>query len=238
MPYCTNCFEEVDGPFLCPKCGKYLLSPETVFVYEMMKKGDVEGLIEGLKHKDISIQGAAAAGLGELKDDRAVEPLIQALESARAPPFRWKIVKALGKIGDARAVEPLTKLCEKGDFSHILKAAAEALGKIGDRRATHTLSTLEMRQRAALRGKEIRESAITALGKTGGPEAVDKLIRILGDKSEDEGTRYLAAMALGETGDERAYDALILAQSDPSRLVRSGAELACGKLLRDLEKKS
>ena len=234
--FCEKCLEEVRGPFICSKCGTYLLPFKTRFVYEMMKERDVEGLLKALKHEDWEVRWAAAIALGELQDERGVEPLIHALKNVGPPPLRWEIVKALGKIGDARAVEPLTKLCERGDFSHILKAAVKALGKIGDSRATHPLSTLEMKQRAALLGEEVRESTILALGKTGGPEAVDKLIRILQDKNEDEGTRYQAAMALGETGDERAYNALIRAQSDPSRLVRSGAELACGKLLRDIDK--
>jgi HEAT repeat protein len=91
----------------------------------LKEKRDVEGLIKALKDasiasKDVGMSADAAAlsalnmcedaasVLGEIKDERAVEPLIEAL-SHKAPGIIIVAAKALGEIGDKRAIEPLTR---------------------------------------------------------------------------------------------------------------------------------
>ena len=46
----------------------------------MIINNDVKGLIKLLKHRDKRIRANAAMALGQMKDDRAVEPLIKAFE--------------------------------------------------------------------------------------------------------------------------------------------------------------
>ncbi|CAJ36248.1 HEAT repeat domain-containing protein [Methanocella arvoryzae] len=68
------------------------------------KRGDIDGLIKALRVPWLSTKAARA--LGEIGDERAIEPLIQAL-SCRSAETREAVVDALGNIGDQRAVEKL-----------------------------------------------------------------------------------------------------------------------------------
>lgn len=80
-------------------------------------------------HEDLITRGRAALMLGNLRDTRAVEPLIQALD---APGFKTPIyaAEALGKIGDIRAIEPLLNVLSTPNET-LRKAAADALKRLG-----------------------------------------------------------------------------------------------------------
>ncbi|MFN3699646.1 MAG: HEAT repeat domain-containing protein, partial [Dictyoglomus sp.] len=77
---------------------------------------------------DEDVRGAAAKALGEIKDKRAVEPLISALKDEDWY-VREAAAYALGEIGDSRAVEPLISALKDKDeiFQFVAK---EALKKI------------------------------------------------------------------------------------------------------------
>jgi HEAT repeat protein len=80
-------------------------------------------------HEDLIARGRAAMMLGKLRDMRAVQPLIQALD---APGFTTPVyaAEALGKIGDSRAIQPLLSVLNSGNDT-LHEAAAEALRKLG-----------------------------------------------------------------------------------------------------------
>src|SRR5262245_31510509 len=80
-------------------------------------------------HEDLIARGKAALMLGKLRDMRAVDSLIQALD---APGFQTPVyaAEALGKIGDRRAIEPLLAAMHSGNDT-FRKAAIEALKKLG-----------------------------------------------------------------------------------------------------------
>ena|SRR5689334_20522282 len=80
-------------------------------------------------HEDLIARGRAALMLGKLRDMRAVEPLIQALD---APGFKTPVyaAEALGKIGDPRAIRPLLSVMQSGNDT-LHEAAAEALKRLG-----------------------------------------------------------------------------------------------------------
>jgi HEAT repeat protein len=80
-------------------------------------------------HEDLITRGRAAMMLGKLRDVRAVEPLIRALD---APGFTTPVyaAEALGKIGDRRAIGPLLSALSVGNET-LTKAALEALHKLG-----------------------------------------------------------------------------------------------------------
>ena len=78
---------------------------------------------------------------------------------------------------------------------------------------------------------------MVTLGKIGGSEAVERLIRILEDEYDDEKLRYEAALALAETGDESAFDVLIRARRNKTRYTRSGAAFALGRWRQRSERK-
>jgi HEAT repeat protein len=81
-------------------------------------------------HEDLITRGRAALMLGKLKDERAVDTLIQALE---APGFLTPVhaAEALGKIGDRRAVEPLISVAMNSHNESLRKAAETALESLG-----------------------------------------------------------------------------------------------------------
>jgi HEAT repeat protein len=80
-------------------------------------------------HEDLIARGRAALMLGKLRDLRAVEPLIRALD---APGFKTPVyaAEALGKLGDPRAIQPLLNVLNSGNDT-LHDAAAEALKRLG-----------------------------------------------------------------------------------------------------------
>src|SRR5690554_3108981 len=105
-------------------------------------RDQVKHLIRQLKSSDPDIREDAANRLGELRDRRAVLPLMQGLKD-REHRVQIAAAEALGQIGDARAEEALIH-CLKGEtygfirhegaphiYEEIMESAAVALGKIG-----------------------------------------------------------------------------------------------------------
>ena len=81
--------------------------------------------------------GKRAQALGRIKDESAVEPLIEFLTQEDSD-LRLNAAMALGKIGDRRAVVRLIILL--GDENWYVRwHAAEALGNIRDERAVDPL---------------------------------------------------------------------------------------------------
>jgi len=70
---------------------------------------------------DWKVRRAAAGALGELGDQRTVNPLVKALGDCDVI-VRSIAAEALGKLGDARAVEPLIKAL--GDRDVTVSSAA------------------------------------------------------------------------------------------------------------------
>ena len=103
---------------------------------------------------------ATAEALGNIGDERAVEPLIKALGDEDSYT-RQLTAMALGKIGDARAVEPLIKALKDED-SDVREYAAWALGEIGNKRAINPLINALVLAKSR---KGVRLEAARAIGK-------------------------------------------------------------------------
>jgi HEAT repeat protein len=80
----------------------------------------------------------AARALGQIRDRRAVDPLIKALDDEDGL-IAGDVATALGKIGDTRAVMPLIKLLAGDPEKQRAVAAAHALGNFNDPRAIRPL---------------------------------------------------------------------------------------------------
>jgi HEAT repeat protein len=78
----------------------------------------------------------AAHILGEIRDPRAVWPLISALQISE---MLVPSIQALGKIGDARAVKPLLDVLNTSFSEIVQQSTALALGMIGDPQALEPL---------------------------------------------------------------------------------------------------
>jgi HEAT repeat protein/predicted RNA-binding Zn-ribbon protein involved in translation (DUF1610 family) len=183
-------------------------------------KRNVTALVRALNYRDRfgSVRYAAREALVELRDSRAVEPLIKALEN-KNDEMRNAAAEVLGELGDPRAVEPLIKVLEKGAYYTV----AKALGQLGDSRAFEPLvKALEYN------GLDINNATLLALGELGDPRAFEPLVKTL-----EEGTHYEyrgnAAEALGELGDPRAVEPLIKALGDDDVVCFAAAD-ALGKL--------
>jgi hypothetical protein len=59
-------------------------------VKKLKEKRNIQGLILALKNKDPKVQYDAAEALGDLRDNRAVEPLTAALKNDEFSGVRWK----------------------------------------------------------------------------------------------------------------------------------------------------
>ncbi len=185
--------------------------PEQVVLEEEKVKDEIDIQIDLLKDTDWVVRREAAITLGEMGDERCVEPLCHALRDGD-----WQVrevaIDALGQIGSP-AVELLVKLLRDWD---VRKYAITALGKIRDERV---LDPLMMQ----LRNEEFKDDATNALVELGEP-ALPRLIKALQDK--DELVRKQAVLALGRIKHAEAIDPLIAMLSNNDWFIRLTAAAA------------
>jgi HEAT repeat protein len=149
-----------------------LLGPD---VKKLKRRWDVANLARLLDHKDPQVQYEAAEALGNLGDERAIDPLIAALKRDEFSGVRWKAAIALGEIGNPDAIVPLISLLADDD-RYVRSRAAHALSMIGEP-AVPPLITALKRSDAG-----IRWGSALALGKIKNPLAVEPLILLLADE--------------------------------------------------------
>jgi HEAT repeat protein len=177
--------------------------------------------------------------LGELKDPRAVDNLINLLidndrlkknihwssEDFRDPDnLRSSITWALGKIGD-KAVDPLINLLEKTTNNDLRRSISRTLGYMGNPKAIDPLIVhLEKTTNNDLR-KKISE----ALGDIG-EKAVDPIINLLQRTDKNILKKYISEV-LGNMKDPRAIDPLMdLLQETKDNSLRKSISEALGKI--------
>lgn len=156
-----------------------------------------------------------AQALGGIGDSRAVEPLIQELDTANFFVTQ-AAAKALGNIGDSRAIAPLIDVFRmRWDDTEAIttwQTAAFALAAFGRPALLPLLSALDDED------ENVRLWSTEALGKLVDPDAIDPLIHMLQDKRPI--VRAHAVVALGNIGDSRAMDALTSLLQDEDGYVR------------------
>lgn len=218
---------------------------EAVALEEEQVKDEIDIQIDLLNDPDWVVRREAVITLGEMGDERCVEPLARALRDGD-----WQVrevaIEALGQVGSP-AVETLLKLLRDWD---VRKYAILALGKIRDERVLdplmHQLRNDEFKDDAinalvelgepavarlitALKDKDenVRKSAVLALGRIKNSEAIDPLINMLSDT--DWFTRLTAAAALESIGDERGREAIKPLLKDPDMVVKMRVERILAK---------
>jgi|CZKF01.1.fsa_nt_gi HEAT repeat protein len=172
--------------------------------------------IELLKDRRPYIRIGAVEKLAELKDPRAIEPLIAALKDWDSN-VQWKAEDALAKTG-APAVEPLIAAMKDQNYE-VRKFAAIALGNIGGSRTFEPFL-------AALTdtNSEVRGWAAVGLGESRDPRAFDLLMAIMEDSKNDLDLRGRAASGLSALGDPRAIAPLIEALGHPYAIRQDSVE--------------
>ena len=223
-----------------------LIEPMQEVVLEEEKvKDEIDIQIDLLKDPDWVVRREAAITLGEMGDERCVEPLAAALRDGD-----WQVrevaIEGIGQIGSP-AVDVLLKLLRDWD---VRKSAIMALGKIRDERVLEPLmqqlrndefmedatdALVHLGEPAlpglikALKDKEelVRKQAVIASGRIKSPEAIDPLIEMLQNK--DWFTRLTAAAALEAIGDERGREAIKPLLKDTDMVVKMRVERILAK---------
>ncbi len=99
-------------------------------------KPAVVPLLKAFKNDDWEVRGRAAEVLGKIGDERAVEPLIHALNNKMDKNHnkyvRGRIIEALGKIGDERALKPLINALDD-QYIYVRLKASNALERMKDK---------------------------------------------------------------------------------------------------------
>jgi HEAT repeat protein/predicted RNA-binding Zn-ribbon protein involved in translation (DUF1610 family) len=167
----------------------------------------IDDLIRALKHEDPGVREKAIVALGELGDDRAVEPLVRASLHVNYDTSE-RAVDALRKIGDARVVGLLSQALKEYQNDHVRQKAAEVLGELGDARAVEPLIL-------ALFDTDswVEMNAAETLGKIGDVRAVRHLVDKL-KSSPDDLVREAAAKGLAKIRDGSVVVPLVQAFKD------------------------
>ena len=186
-------------------------------VGQLIEDQDVVGLIKELTSAPLH-GNVISKALADIGDERAVEPIIDFMESGFAQNHKEHqkaAAEALGEMGDTRAVEALLKTFNSR-HEVVRCASAEALGKI---RAESALEPIIQGLRQSM---DIAASSAKALGDIGDKRAVEPLIEALQGvhhgQRNDIRLREQAAIALGKLRDPKAFDHLVAAvkNSDPT----------------------
>jgi len=218
---------------------------DTVALDEEQVKDEIDIQIDLLNDTDWVVRREAVITLGEMGDERCVEPLARALRDGD-----WQVrevaIEAMGQVGSP-AVDTLLKLLRDWE---VRKYAIASLGKIRDERVLDPLmlqlrndefkddainALVELGQPSvdrlvtALRDKDenVRKSAVLALGRIKSEEAIDPLIAML--KDQDWFTRLTAAAALESIGDDRGREAIKPLLKDPDMVVKMRVERILAK---------
>ncbi|MCY4613910.1 MAG: HEAT repeat domain-containing protein [Nitrospira sp.] len=203
-------------------------------------KDEIDIQIDLLQDTDWVVRREAVVTLGEMGDERCVEPIVRTLRDGdwqvreaaveavagvgspavelllkyvRDWESRKYVIQALGKINDERVLDPLISMLHNDEFKDDATRALVELGKPAVPKLIVALTDRE---------EFVRKQAILALGQIKDSEAVDPLIAMLQD--QDWMTRLTAAAALEQIGDLRGRDAIKPLMKDPDLVVRMRVE--------------
>lgn len=212
-------------------------------------KDEIDIQIDLLQDPDWVVRREAVITLGEMGDERCIEPLVRCLRDGdwqvreaavdaiamigspavemlirylRDWDARKYVIKALGKINDERVLEPLISMLKNDEFKDDATWALADLGKPAVQRLIQALDDKD---------EFVRKQSILALGEIKDPEAVDSLIEKL--KDPDWFTRLTAAAALEAIGGNRAREAVKPLMKDPDLVVRMRIERMMAKWKKD-----
>ncbi|MCX6687127.1 MAG: HEAT repeat domain-containing protein [Methanoregula sp.] len=173
--------------------------PEKPEGAEEIEKQGLEGMVRALQNStDPQVRQYAAYLLGQTKNPRAIQPLIEALADFDKS-VREQATLALSSIGKA-AIEQLTAAMKEKKWETRYRAA-EALGKIADERVVQPLISALKDNR-----DHVRYMAAKGLRELGDSDAIEPMIILI--KDENRYVRMMAATVLGTIGGKRVHTAL------------------------------
>jgi HEAT repeat protein len=192
----------------------------------------IDDLVANLHSNDQQIQLLAVEELGNIKDDRAVDALLQLVVN-RGEDWRIKIkaIRLLGDVPDLRVLERLVKIFNDPFLNEECPAiqwnTAVALGKKFNKGSRAVDSLIDAINHYNLL---VREAVIQSLGKIGDSRAVPFLILALHDKRV--AIKFSAIKALENIGDPQAIPFLKqIAENDSDPYVKGEALTVLKKIL-------
>jgi HEAT repeat protein len=188
-------------------------------------KNATESLLSILESSILDARLNAIYVLGEIRDPRAIKPLMELIRDTNDKDVLELVFSALAKIG-VPALDGLLDLLKHDTDPTILRHIAKALGKIGDSRGVDPL--LSMLHYTPI---EVQQQAIESLGKLGDTRATEPLIANLSNPQFE--LRKKSVEALGLIKDKRALKPLIKVLKDRSPEVRASAAISLGKMCSD-----
>ncbi len=173
--------------------------PEKPEGAEELEKLGLSELVKALhEHTDPQVRQYAAYLLGQAKNPRAIQPLIESLADFDKS-VREQATLALSTIGKA-AIEPLAEAMKEPKWETRYRAA-EALGKIADEKAVQPLI-----QGLKDNRDHVRYMAAKGLRELGDTGAAEPLVILL--KDENVYVRLMAVYALDAMGGKKVKAAL------------------------------
>ncbi len=203
-------------------------------------------LVDLLIDPDADVRMDAAAALGRMRVEEAVQPLLSSLTGDPEGEVRIQAVMALSRIASGETVEPLINCLKEDGYPHldlltddvaygacweVQSQALNALGEIGDRRATETV--IDLLESADY--EDLQESGYRVIAKLDGDVAREFLLGHLANGTAL--ARRRAARALGSlpelasgTGEipPQVLEGLLNALLDKEPRVRAAAAVALG----------
>ncbi|MCK6501684.1 MAG: HEAT repeat domain-containing protein [Nitrospira sp.] len=187
---------------------------QDVALEEEQVKDEIDIQIDLLQDPDWVVRREAAITLGEMGDERCVEPLANALRDGD-----WQVREvAVEGIRDERVLEPLLQQLRNDEF---MEDATDALVNLGEPALPGLIKALKDKEEL------VRKQAVIALGRIKSPEAIDPLIEMLQNK--DWFIRLTAAAALEAIGDERGREAIKPLLKDNDLVVKMRVERILAK---------
>jgi HEAT repeat protein len=175
-------------------------------------------LLTLLSDEDRVVRILAGEGLGELRELKAVDPLLKLLVDDGDSLMQTTAAVALGKIGDPRASEALIGLLS-GNGNWVRSEAIKALGRLADPQAEAVL-VLMLLDPEEMPG--LRAEAAFALGSLGTFNAADALLEGTRETTYAD-IRLASVESLGNLRCERAIEDLILLLCDDDGRVCTAA---------------
>ncbi len=137
---------------------------------------EVERLIEDVHSNDPERALPAMNRLSDIKDPKALGPLVYLLLASDKMEVRRDAVWALGKIGTPEALLPIVDLIGEEKDMDVLAKMIWVVGKLGDEAMLSFIEPLLNNE-----SPRVRSDAVEALERLGGEKVVDRLTPFLQD---------------------------------------------------------
>ena len=173
------------------------------------------------------IRANAADALGELGGPAASKPLLDALNTAKEPWVRNRVVAALGNFKGDSAIAAKLDSIARDDSSYRARAAAlQALGRL---KASSALATLEAAVGADSPDGFLRNAALRAMGPLNDDKAVPLLLQWSGPgKQIDSRNAAIASLARLKKDDHDITKQIAAYLAEPHFRVRMASIFALG----------